>query len=113
MDRAADFPKTTEENIMEMTTANKFTANAKKVVELSKEAKRIAADLADAKAKVLECLAEAGVTEISRGQYRALAVDKKRNTLLTDKVAALLGGTIPADCFKTTEYTELRVSPVI
>ena len=97
---------------MELSTANKFTANAKKVVELSKEVKRLNADLADAKAKVLECLAEAGVSELSRGNFRALAVDKKRNTLVADKVAALLGGSIPADCYKTSEYTELRVSPL-
>ena len=56
MDRAADFPKTTEENTMEMTTANKFTANAKKVVELSKEAKRIAANDGFIKAHIPEAI---------------------------------------------------------
>ena len=91
---------------------NEFTANAKKVVELTAEIERLNRELKEAKAKVTNCMAEAGVDEYERGAYRAIITPKSRRTLQADRVEALFNITLTDACYKKSEYTELRVRAI-
>jgi len=112
MDTPVTTTATTNETAEKVVNVQKFTANAKKVVELSATIDRLSRELKAAKSEIVKTLSEGGVREFERGTYRALLTPKTKTTLQADLVESLLKVKITPECYKRSDYVEVRVRAI-